>query len=85
MRKVRELAKKKRRCRVCGKPVVKSERTGRPSSACKKHLVEDRARKTPTELAWEADVGRPIDIRIDERGTFALLDGQYRYLLTWRR
>lgn len=55
MRKVREAFKRKKKCRTCGKKVVKSPRTGRPSRYCGKHLIDDRARKTPPELKWEDD------------------------------
>lgn len=38
-------------------------------------------------IHWAAPTreGRPIDIRTDHRGRVALLDGQYRYLLAWRK
>lgn len=65
MRKSRAAAKKKRRCRVCGKPVVKSPRTGRPSRSCAKHLADDRVRKTPIELTFDVEPATWLEIPLE--------------------
>lgn len=62
MRKVRLRRKKKRKCRQCERPVVISERTGRPAATCKVHLLADRARKTPIELRFDQEPATWLEI-----------------------
>lgn len=44
-RRLREDRDRRRACRTCGDPVGISERTGKPTRQCPKHLAGDVARK----------------------------------------
>lgn len=67
MARVREQLRKERKCRQCGRPVAKSERTGKLSRQCRKHLLEERARKTPPELPWEETPFELVEPWADEK------------------
>jgi hypothetical protein len=53
---------RKKLCRTCGKPAVKSARTGRLSRSCSDHLGRDKQRKEVeriVELPWRSEKSRP--------------------------
>jgi hypothetical protein len=53
-RQLRAKRDRLKQCRVCGDPAVKSERTGRLTKACRRHLGCDVTRKMPYVLAFES-------------------------------
>lgn len=50
--RLREIRDANGQCRTCGRPAVRSKRTGKLSRQCRRHLKVDNDRKGVVELAW---------------------------------